>query len=69
MKRFHLFAGEHYYPSCGVGDYMGVYATLDAAQRAYDKRNDWAVVAWVNDDGELVEVASTVDNNNNWIAA
>lgn len=32
IKRYVVFAGEHYYPSGGWGDYRGSFDTLEEAQ-------------------------------------
>lgn len=34
MKRYLLFAGDHYYPSGGIEDYMGDYDTVEEAEIA-----------------------------------
>lgn len=55
---FFLFSGDAYYPSGGMDDYGGAFATLDEAIAAYasDKRYmSWCNIA-VMHDGELVKV-------------
>ena len=64
-KKWHLFAGDHYYPSAYLGDYRGSFATFeDAADAAHEQHEDhdvygdqpkyaWACVAKTHHDGTL----------------
>ena len=38
-----LFAGDHYYPCGGVGDYQGSFMSLADAVAKGDKRDWWHV--------------------------
>ncbi len=61
---YFLFAGERYYPAGGMGDFVGVYPTIEAAVAAvptlvdedgYEIYADWYEVATVAG-GTLVTV-------------
>ena len=54
--RFHLFAGDSYYPQSGLGDYQGSHETLVDALAAPRGTSDWWVVVETQDDGSLSEV-------------
>lgn len=65
---YHLFAGQGYYPSSGLGDYKGPYVVLeeavDEAKRLTKKAEgfsygieDWYSILTENDEGHLVEVS------------
>lgn len=67
--RFHLFAGQGYYPQSGLGDYVGGFDSLEEAESAGEKvcgpkpdghdgywnSEDWYSVI-TERDGVLVEV-------------
>jgi hypothetical protein len=36
MKPYMLFAGDWYYPSGGVGDFVNSFDSVEAAERYYD---------------------------------
>lgn len=66
MKRYHLFAGEHYYPGGGHDDYIGMFDSLEAAKargvdlcdritRGYSAL-DWYHICIVREDGSLWRV-------------
>lgn len=57
-KKFHLFQYDNYYPSGGMSDYKGSYATLEEA-RADMERYDFWEIAKVNEEGELEIVESS----------
>lgn len=49
-----LFAGEWYYPAGGIDDYVGTFATVEDAQKAFHvRREDW---------GQIVEMRLTSCN-------
>lgn len=50
MVKYALFSGEHYYPSGGAKDLVGVYDTLEAAMDG-GPISDWAHIARLDDDG------------------
>lgn len=61
---FYLFAGDHYYPSSGLGDYQGKYDTEEEAEaagkaltRKKEYSSDWYCIITVDDDGDLREVS------------
>ena len=62
MAIYLLFRGDTFYPSGGVGDLEGVYATYEQAQAArFDSKishvGDWTQIACVDDDRvEVVDV-------------
>lgn len=69
MTRFHLFAGDYYYPSAGLGDYVN---SFDSEEAAMDHVNvgqsreypgsfswDWWSVV-IEQDGKLVQIAGSV---------
>lgn len=43
MINYYLFAGENYYPSGGMYDFIGVFPSLGAAEEKAEsfKYNDW----------------------------
>jgi len=52
MKRYMLFAGDHYYPSGGMNDFKGTFDTvLEAVMRIGD--NDWWHVYDIQKDQKL----------------
>jgi hypothetical protein len=63
---YFLFAGENYYPTGGMDDLVGTFATIEDARKAaeyptvaghrYVPRYDWYHIATVID-GKLVVVA------------
>lgn len=66
MRQFHVFVGARYYPSSGLGDYIGSYETLGESSSALRDRllreqadgglYYWGCIVGHNDDGSLVEV-------------
>ena len=50
MKRYMLFAGDHYYPSGGMNDYRGDYDTLEMAIRSTGRCDWWHVYDTKNQD-------------------
>jgi hypothetical protein len=57
LKQFASFAGSQYYPSSGIGNYVGTFATLEEAKEAAWKRNpDWVTVAYIHPTGDLSEL-------------
>ena len=59
MNRFHLWAGERYYPARALGDYVGAFETEgDALSAAANESCDWWSIVQMMDDGTLVEVDS-----------
>lgn len=71
MPRYHLFAGEWYYPSGGLGDYQGSFDSVEDAIGAANAArvtwnggssptHGWACVA-TEQGGALVEVAKATD--------
>lgn len=60
MKKYHLFSGANYYPSIGLGDYIG---SFDDAKQAHargkallaDGRShcQWYYIAYTKEDGSL----------------
>lgn len=36
-QRYHLFAGDNYYPYGGAGDYKGTSESIDELHRIYDE--------------------------------
>ena len=63
MKRYWLFMGMNYYPSCGVQDLVGTFESLaEAVKRRIesDKTFDW----WQIVDSKLGHVRT--DANHNW---
>lgn len=40
MKRFILFAFEHYYPAGGLNDARGSYDTVEEATKVFDKGDE-----------------------------
>lgn len=46
MKRFLLFYGDVYYPNGGWDDFRGSFATLEKAQQAWEKRQDYMTGVW-----------------------
>lgn len=55
MTKFMLFGGDSYYPSGGMGDYLGTYDSIEEAKGGGGERCDWAHVV---DMDTLVTVAS-----------
>jgi hypothetical protein len=61
MKRFHLFAGDTYYPGGGLKDYRGSYeseraAIVDGLNGKYVGESfDWWEVVEALEDGSLIE--------------
>lgn len=54
---YHVFAGDHYYPTSGVGDYVGGFQDLQEATTAGWKDGpDWVIVLTENENHQLVEV-------------
>ena len=56
MKCWLLFAGVHYYPSAGLGDYVGSYETETQARSIAEEMgidNDWYILAYIEEDGWL----------------
>lgn len=39
MKRYLAFYGTHYYPSGGMGDFIGDFDTCDEAEKACDQKH------------------------------
>ena len=65
MKRYHLFAGDTYYPQ-GFEDYVGSFDTQDDAITAFDAWSKihgasgvWSQVIYTQDDGSLILVRNT----------
>jgi len=58
-ERYFLFAGCDYYPCGGLGDLKG---SFDSTEEAMQKgaASDWAHIAKINEDGELVVVMHLV---------
>ena len=55
VKRYHLFSGIYYYPSAGLGDYVGSYLTeKDALRSAANQKDDWWYIVFTEADGSLV---------------
>ena len=64
MKRYALFAGDHYYPSGGIGDLVGSFETIEEAKAKgrdalsefnINDYNDWFhVVDLQSEDGTVV---------------
>jgi len=40
MKRYWLFAGDNYYPTGGMGDFIGSYDSVDDAINSHARTND-----------------------------
>ena len=60
MRKYILFAGDDYYPSGAMGDYMGAYTTIQDAKDAFEKtNNDWAEIAIY--DGEGLRLVAQYD--------
>lgn len=58
MKKFHVFAGDTYYPS-GFEDYVGSYETLAEAKSVelmYEKIGKWVDLIQTDGDGSLIRV-------------
>jgi len=65
--KYHLFAGDWYYPRQGLGDYVGAFETAEEAiaegkrrcippaGRPYSK-DDWYEVITANENGDLISV-------------
>lgn len=56
---FHLFAGSYYYPTPHLGDYVGVFPTIDACKDHLltdGDHHDWWLIAAIGPDGRLIEV-------------
>ncbi len=41
MKRYLLFAGWNYYPGGGWEDFQGSFETIEDAENAMTRENDW----------------------------
>jgi hypothetical protein len=44
MNLIGLWAGDNYYPSQSLGDFVGFYETVDDAKAAKPDRCDWAEI-------------------------
>lgn len=58
MKKFHVFAGDTYYPT-GFEDYVGSYKTYDQAlgiAYEYERIGKWTDIVQTADDGSLIRV-------------
>jgi hypothetical protein len=64
---YHLFQGEKYYPGGGINDYVGMFATLDEAKTAFDKKNDWAQIIVASPGGLKVVSQLNVDVSYEWV--
>lgn len=55
MKRYQLFIGDNYYPSGGLGDYIGAFEYEESAEICMQdyKTSDWAEIARVSDSGKI----------------
>lgn len=53
MNRYHVFAGDNYYPSAGKGDYKASFSEYDEAKEYIEEsvlnNFDWVCILW--DDG------------------
>jgi len=54
MKKYLAFYGATYYPSRGMGDFVGDYDTVDEAIEAIEKENQ------LKDDGEWILVWAVI---------
>lgn len=57
MKRYHVFAGDTYYPGGGSADYVGSYETLEEAEQVANRERkrqyDWSEIMMTLPDGSL----------------
>lgn len=67
MTTYHLFGGHHYYPSGGMRDYLGNFASASAAMEGFDaiRQKDpydgqWGHIVQQGDDGVLVPIMQAV---------
>lgn len=59
--KYHLFAHDSYYPSGGLGDYLGAFDTFHGAYLALDRGYDDVALAIINDEGALVDTGAILD--------
>lgn len=59
MSQFALFAGDHYYPSGGWGDFRGVFDTIDSARAAFISGQSYGQgIVYHYDWGQIVDLTS-----------